>query len=394
VSALSDKIEHLSGRLSPGLGRIPTLIGDTGAHRIHFIICDGIRAVAILLVVLGHLSQPTGPGGHGLPQLGLWGVATFFILSGFLLGRPYLQAILNDASPWPSYKLFLTRRFLRIVPLYEAAVAFSVIMLCLSGITLDWRDIIAHVLFLQDLSASYSSSLNSPLWTMPIDICFYLGMPLLMYGIFTASKNRTRNYKIKLICTVFALAIFVGLGYRAAVAAQHSISQEQMITALRGIIGSGTSFILGLGLALIDILHPAFRPSKLTRISLFLTGIAIDGLYPHFVPSGLLNLTTFDLAAGLASFALILATWKSGIIARIAGSPVVSSIALLSYGIYLFHAPIVAYLISLQPQHNGYRAFAFTSLGTLAILLPLTFVAHASIEKPMLRLKAKSKDAN
>jgi peptidoglycan/LPS O-acetylase OafA/YrhL len=366
--------------------------GDMPSGRVHFTICDGIRAVAILLVVLGHLSQPTGPGGHGLPQLGLWGVATFFILSGFLLGRPYVQAIVDGTEKWPSYRLFLTRRFLRIVPLYETAVVFSVAVLYFSQVRLDWRDILAHVFFLQNLSEKYSSSLNSPLWTMPVDICFYIGMPLLMYGIFICCRKKSRTQKIVILGLVIAAAITMSLGDRAFLASHQVISREEKIVALRGIIGSATSFALGLTLACIDVVYPTFHPSKLVRICLLMLGVLIDTVYPHVVRGGLLNDTTFDLAAGTASFAIILATWKSASVAKISSSKVVVFIAGLSYGVYLFHEPIVTFLISLQPQHNGYRPFALTSLGTLALLFPLTYLTYTYIEKPMLKLKAMKKD--
>jgi len=58
--------------------------------------------------------------------MGCWGVDAFFILSGFLLGRPYIDALLGR-RPLPNWKQYAKRRFFRIWPAYAIVVliAFS-----------------------------------------------------------------------------------------------------------------------------------------------------------------------------------------------------------------------------------------------------------------------------
>src|SRR5947209_8031127 len=95
------------GRMQrPGSSHIPEL--------------DGLRGIAILLVVAFHTPVNAGPIVNAVQGLGWTGVDLFFVLSGFLI-----TGILLDAAPGPGVlSRFYIRRCLRIFPLYYAAVAF------------------------------------------------------------------------------------------------------------------------------------------------------------------------------------------------------------------------------------------------------------------------------
>src|SRR5207302_4635059 len=90
--------------------------------RTHFPAFDGLRAVAALLIVVVHTAFTSG----FTDRSGRWGpltaraeigVAAFFLISGFLLYRPFVNARLAG-KPGPSLREFARRRFLRIFPLY------------------------------------------------------------------------------------------------------------------------------------------------------------------------------------------------------------------------------------------------------------------------------------
>jgi len=84
---------------------------------------DGLRALAVLLVVWSHWA-PIGK------NLGVFGVQMFFVLSGFLI-----SGILFDARPeksgrtrWFILRQFYARRFLRIFPLFYLVIAVAVLL--------------------------------------------------------------------------------------------------------------------------------------------------------------------------------------------------------------------------------------------------------------------------
>ena len=86
---------------------------------------DGLRAVAAISVVLHHVSYPTGKmfKGYFAPfftHLDI-GVAVFFLISGFLLYRPFVAAAF-EGRPGPSVRRFFRRRLLRIFPAYWLAL--------------------------------------------------------------------------------------------------------------------------------------------------------------------------------------------------------------------------------------------------------------------------------
>jgi peptidoglycan/LPS O-acetylase OafA/YrhL len=152
--------------------------------RVHFSLSDALRATAILAVVFHHFARFTNPTlGSQRPvifgYLGIWGVNCFFLLSGYLLGRPYIAMLLDPKRKMPSIKLFYLRRFLRIYPLYAVGIILSIAAGYLVDRSLPSAfDVTAHLLMLHTLTEATATSINGPMWTMSVDAEFYLVLPL------------------------------------------------------------------------------------------------------------------------------------------------------------------------------------------------------------------------
>ncbi|HEY0701340.1 MAG TPA: acyltransferase [Candidatus Acidoferrales bacterium] len=154
---------------------------------------DGLRGLAILLVLLYHYTSI--PGGHGSTQLaqqifaiGWSGVDLFFILSGFLIG-----GILLDVRESPNYfKTFYARRFYRIVPLYYAwiGIFFALAIFWpapenrLEIWPETWRALPLYALFLQNSVKIHHAVLGTAwlgaLWSLAVEEQFYLVVPLVI----------------------------------------------------------------------------------------------------------------------------------------------------------------------------------------------------------------------
>lgn len=96
----------------------------------HFAFVDALRATAILLVVLSHILNVVPTLNSLKPMalsLGDLGVDAFFVLSGFLLGRPYIDALLRRRR-MPNARLYARRRFLRIWPAYAVVVVIGAVL--------------------------------------------------------------------------------------------------------------------------------------------------------------------------------------------------------------------------------------------------------------------------
>ena len=152
-----------------------------GAHR--FAMLDGWRATSILLVLFGHL-LPLGPNRWGLNgAFAASGMAIFFTLSGFLITR-FLS------EPGADLRVFIIRRFFRIVPLAWLAMAIALIMA--DAEPYAW---VANFLFYANLPPFWLTSTGSHLWSLCVEMQFYVGVALLV-----AVAGRRGLYAIPLIC--------------------------------------------------------------------------------------------------------------------------------------------------------------------------------------------------
>ncbi len=152
---------------------------------------DGIRALCVLLVGWYHIWQqswlsPTLTIGSERVSLDfllrsgyLW-VDGMLLLSGFLLYLPYAQGNQKIAL-WPFYK----RRLIRILPSYLLCILPSFILALAQGkypsLLAGIQDLLAHLTFTHTLfpASYYQTPLNGALWTLGVEMQFYLIFPLL-----------------------------------------------------------------------------------------------------------------------------------------------------------------------------------------------------------------------
>src|SRR5690606_19954286 len=147
---------------------------------------DFVRAAACVLVLLHHLIQRLSPyaiepGLKPFFQFGLmgsFGVAAFFVLSGYLLSRPFWQA-LDAGQPMPSVRTSALRRAARIVPGYWLALTVSfVLSLTLFGLTPNASLVqryVAGLLLVSDFhyTTFFPVEYNGPLWSIGFEVTSY-----------------------------------------------------------------------------------------------------------------------------------------------------------------------------------------------------------------------------
>jgi peptidoglycan/LPS O-acetylase OafA/YrhL len=158
---------------------------------------DGLRGIAIGMVLATHYFETTihlgirAPMSYALaPFLLMWsGVDLFFVLSGFLIGGILLDA--RDSSNY--FRVFYTRRFFRIAPIYVVCLGafFILYTLIRSGVAvkLSWvvKDELPWVPYLFFLQNFWMMKWNTPgalglavTWSLAIEEQFYLTLPLLI----------------------------------------------------------------------------------------------------------------------------------------------------------------------------------------------------------------------
>lgn len=182
---------------------------------------DFIRAAACMIVLGHHLSQRMS-WDHDLgwmewmrvfTQIGGFGVAMFFVLSGYLLAQPFWAA-LDSGRPMPSLRTYALRRAARILPGFWLALTLTFILALtvfrvgftpellfryLSGVFLvaDWH-----------WMTFFPVEVNGPLWSISFEVTSYLLLPLGFLSLFALAGRIGEGWRTRLLwVAVIALAL-------------------------------------------------------------------------------------------------------------------------------------------------------------------------------------------
>lgn len=368
----------------------------------------GFRGLAALWVLVYHTWVYSTPKeleftlfgehfyGHVFISLGWSGVQVLFVLSAFLLTLPFARANAG-LRPKPSIRHFLIRRIARVFPAYYAQLLLLVLVwwLALNTIAIDPQQIGAYLfmLFVPPPVGIGSPSLNGVWWTLPIELSFYLVLPLLAW---------LASWRLKLPLLVCAFALMLLWRFYAVV-----YLHGDSYTVLQ-LPGSMDSFGLGM---LAAVLHVHFVEGKRTPIlyrnSLWLLTLLTPVLFFYLGKwmvqdyqvywSHSLILYTWTPLFSVAVVVLILnstrhpASWLN----RIFGSPVFFYLGTVSYGIYLWHPPVANWLLHLPlfTQFQGYK-FPYLMMATLGLTLVLAALSWHLVEQHFIRLARRPRSAD
>lgn len=180
---------------------------------------DFMRAAACLVVLFHHLAQRLDQG-EIAPALevfrtfssnGTFGVAVFFVLSGFLLARPFWFA-LDRGQPMPSLRTYAIRRAARILPGFWLALTVTFIAtITIFGPRLDGELLLrfaAGFLLLADWHwiTFFPVDINGPLWSISFEATSYVLLPICFALLFCIGMTgwRTRIIWLGIIALVLA----------------------------------------------------------------------------------------------------------------------------------------------------------------------------------------------
>jgi peptidoglycan/LPS O-acetylase OafA/YrhL len=413
LTAATAQIEAVSETPSPAVAPPP------GNPR--FALFDSLRGLAALAIITFHVASLTGAMdraviGDTVAVLGPRSLILFFVISGFLLYRPYVAAR-ADRRPGPRTSRYLRRRILRIVPAYWVALTVLAIFPGIVGVFSDdwWR----YYFFLQLYSYETLGGGIPVTWSLCVEIAFYLLLPFWAVGVRRLQLGAGRHAWLRAELAALALAAAVGVVFQ--VLASRQIVSDILASSL---LGQSTWLALGMALAVASVaVQRSERDSRVVRAVVEHPGLcwiaaaaSLAGVTALLQPGGLLGIlealnTRQPVAETLLAIALtgamctlfvvpaVFGEAAGGLPRRLLAWAPVAWLGLVSYGLFLWHLPI-AQLLALpeDPFHfsaSGLDLASKISFGTTPILLVLTIavtavmaaISYYVVELPFLRRK-------
>ncbi len=368
-----------------------------------FPLVDGLRAVAALMVLVGHTSFISGFNGHG--QLGQvvsrfdMGVALFFIISGFLLYRPFVSARL-DGRPAPGVLRYARRRLLRIVPAYWLALTVLAIWPGLRGDV--WGNFYVYYGFLQNLRVEWIQGGINTVWSLADEMQFYIVLPFFALGAARLLRGRPVHVQVRLEllgllvlgAASFALRMW---GYDRSATHPNTISWT--------IAGTFLWFALGMSMAVLSArYHRAeVRPAPLRALDrrpliawavaavliAVVTHIGLPTTAPQVYTKGdwLWEHLLYGLiAVAIAAPATIAIVSPRSLPHRLLGFGPVAWLGLISYGIFLWHHPLTEKFIGVQ-DWTAHGSFIIYTLVVFAVATAAATASYYLLERPILKFK-------
>jgi peptidoglycan/LPS O-acetylase OafA/YrhL len=346
---------------------------------------DGLRAIAIALVLMLHSTPLHESPFASVIGLGWMGVDLFFVLSGFLI-----TGILLDAKGAPAYyRTFYARRILRIWPVYF--LLLFVVLYLIPAIRPQTHDLLrfpvwSYFLFVQNF---YRFDDGPPVlnatWSLGVEEQFYLVWPLLISLL--SRKNLAR-------------LVVIGLALSPLIRHFSHLASNDWFLIYEVTFCRMDGLLLGSAIALF-VRSSNFSPARLKNLGLAAVAVgaipAVVICYKDFFYVGLRSIWTYtfvDLAfAGVV--AVVLGSKAESMLSRALRLRPLQHIGKVSYGLYLLHKLTFVVLdkAHFYERFKIQRAPVFSALllfaAEFAIAVGVATFSWWALEERVLRLKTR-----
>ncbi len=290
---------------------------------------DGLRAIAVLAVILNHLPA------HLLVS-GFLGVDVFFVISGFVVSSSLLGQSRTTFSDF--YSNFLSRRVKRLMPALITCVAITAAFVflvdpfprnsILTGIAALFG--VANIMLfnfeLDYFSPSSRFNAFTHTWSLGVEEQFYIVFPLIIWLTYTGGEPR----RMKIVGSSIALLSVASLFFFLRLYSNHQAAAFYLMPMRFWELGAGVAIFLA---------STRFSSIRFGRVLAFSSPIALAALLLCFiVPVDYASWST-PVAVGLT--ALLLLDSGQHFSGRVLSLPPVVYIGKISYSLYLWHWPVI-----------------------------------------------------
>jgi peptidoglycan/LPS O-acetylase OafA/YrhL len=396
-----------------GLQSAPEALRPPPGHP-RFPLFDSLRAFAALGIVFVHVAIFSFSSDAWFwPVVAHFdmGVPFFFLLSGFLLYRPFVATRILGARA-TRVRDYGRRRFLRIAPAYWVALTVLTIFPGLYGaFSGNWWVYYGLLQNYPVYTAEGGCAVDvfncgiAPAWSLAIEVGFYIALPFFALAMGALIKRLPRRGWVTAELAVLGLLSGISVAIQAT-----SGSSELYTWLFFSPLGRAWWFALGMALAVMSVRvqergsePPAVRwiaanpTAPWAAAAVIYVAASLLWLDPGPIVAGP-GESRFEYVAGYILFGVIAALVmlpavfghlkEEGLPRRVMRNRVLSWLGLISYGIFLWHYPIAVALA--EGGVNDWvpdAAFLVLSALTLAITIPCAALSYYLVERPLMRFK-------
>jgi peptidoglycan/LPS O-acetylase OafA/YrhL len=335
---------------------------------------DGLRGIAIVLVLCYHFSFPPG-----IP--GPMGVTIFFVLSGFLITWLLLKE--NERSGTVSLRSFYKRRALRIFPAFYCYWFLSVVVLWLAHRKILWSEFGSAFLYFSNYYYSFASPQRPFMpftWSLAVEEQFYFLWPTL-FLLYRHDLKKLTYFLLGVIMASWVYRAILCFGLHSSeIYLQHSFD-----TRLDSLLTGALLAVLLKRKVILSYFESVSRTpiAPAATIALLCLSVVLGDLITFFDYRHTIG---YMLEPALIATLIVqmIALGNQGAWSWINARPV-RMVGVLSYSIYLYHFSTARVLQELMPdaQWRWRYQLAARFLGSIAVAA----ASYYLIERPFLKLK-------
>lgn len=376
-------------------GSVPAAVAPPPGNP-RFPLVDGVRAIAAVSVLIFHATVTSGLPKEYTYQFAA-GVPIFFLVSGFLLYRPFVAGRLRGRRI--RVRDFARRRLLRIVPAYWVALTLLAIYPGLNGEVFGSNTPIYYGFAQTFFQDTFFGGLNIA-WSLSTEMTFYILLPFYALALDRLSSHRGSRGVLRLELAVLAFLSVGSYVFRFAVSGEHA----NLAHTLPGTIDW---FATGMALAVISAVgsqEQATRPlvafverhptlpwfGAFVALNLAALYSTITGRFDPYTGSPLHYL--WALIAICVLLPAVFSASRRGLPQSFLALRPVAWVGLVSYGIFLYHFSVlgkvggaIQQVLGLDP-YKGVGLLLLLLIG-LAASTAMGAASYYIIERPFLSLK-------
>ena len=352
---------------------------------------DGLRGVAALAVLVFHTYHTTAPdlaATHWFPQpirlavahLGVYAVMLFFVLSGMLVTKPFVRALLGTGRRVDARR-YLACRIARIFPAWW--------FMLLVVVTLGNRDLFGRpwrLLAFATLQQSYNpATIRSVVphgWSLAVEVTFYAVLPCLVFTLGTLVRGVSVERRAAWIFVALSSCLAAALAFSYYWFHVVSFTAPDLRLLTFSLLSYLSPFVLGALIAL--LLESRSGAAHWHRIGAAAFGVGIAGWYGGVLlfPRYEREIVPFALATAALGVALRAARRRSSLLA----SGPLPDLGRVSYGVYLWHLPLLYAAVAVGVVSPGRGSETVpAAIGLAAASVAIAVLSFRYVETPCLR---------